>query len=211
MSIQAQTTRIEIGEAFAYGWRKLMANAGPWMLLTLAGLVAGSLLGWLSELARNTPLALLFGLANFVVVNVIAFALITMAVDAVHGRAVRVPDVRDRVDAVVAYLVATFLYGVAIAFGLVLLIVPGIIFLVAFYFYGYAIVDEGADPVTALRRSRELTRGRRGRLFLAGLVAVGVNILGGMAFGIGIVLSYPITVLAAAHVYRQLRGEPAAE
>jgi hypothetical protein len=32
-----------------------------------------------------------------------------------------------------------------------------------------------------------------------------------MAFGVGILLSYPITVIAGAHIFRQLQGEPIAE
>jgi len=206
-----QVQRIQIGEAFSYGWRRLMDNAGPWLLATVLMMIAGGLLGWLSRLTANTPGGFIFGLASFVVMNAIAFVLILMAVDAVAGRDVAIPDLRNRVNLVVTYLVATFLFGLGVAFGLVLLIVPGIIFAVAYYFYGFAIADEARDPITALKQSADLTRGRRWRLFEAGVVAFLVNLLGLMAFGVGILLSYPITVIAGAHIFRQLQGEPIAE
>ena len=38
-----------------------------------------------------------------------------------------------------------------------------------------------------------------------------VNIIGVLAFGIGVVLTIPITVVAAADIYEQLREEPIAE
>lgn len=206
-----QVQRIQIGEAFSYGWRRFMNNAGPWLLVTVLGVATGFIFAWLSGVITNSPGTLIFGLASFVATNAIAFVLILMAMDAVAGRDAAIPNVRDRINAVVTYLVATFLFGLGVAFGLVLLIVPGIIFAVAYYFYGFAIADAARDPITALKQSADLTRGRRWRLFEAGVVAFLVNLLGLMAFGVGILISYPITVIAGAHIYRQLRGEPIAE
>ncbi|MDH3678867.1 MAG: hypothetical protein OEV40_02835 [Acidimicrobiia bacterium] len=200
--------RIEIGGAFSYGWRKLMANPAPWLLVAVVGLLTGAVLSWLSQLTSNSPGSLIFGLAEFIVSSVVGFTLLSMALDAVNGRTVRIPDYGDRLDAIVTYTVATFLYGLGVAFSLVLLIVPGIMFAVAYYYYGMIVVDTGADPITALREARALSKGHRWPMFGAGLLAMAITLLGLIAFGVGILLSIPVTSLAAAHIYQQLRGRP---
>lgn len=200
--------RIQISEAFSYGWRKLMERPGPWLVMAFAGVAAGFVMSWLSGLASDTPLGFIFGLAAFVVTNLVGFMLVRMSLDAVREEPVAIPDIRDHLDPFVTFLVATFLYGLGVAFSLVLFIVPGIMFAVAYFFNGFIVVDTGADPVTALREARLLSKGKRWPLFGAGLLAILVHILGMIAFGVGIFLAIPVSYLAAGHIYQQLRGEP---
>lgn len=96
-----------------------------------------------------------------------------------------------------------------VSIGLILLIVPGIILAIIFVFYGFHIVDTGStDPIGALRRSAEITRGHRWQLFLLGLVLLGINILGLLALIIGVLFTSGISLLAIAHVYRRLVPAP---
>src|SRR5690606_24140896 len=90
--------------------------------------------------------------------------------------------------------------------GLVLLIVPGVILAVVYAFYGFVIVDRGEPVLAALQRSAELTRGHRGELFLFGVVLLGLNLLGALAFGIGLLITSPVSLIAAGYVYRRLAG-----
>ena len=204
------TQQIQISEAFSYGWRKLMERPGPWLIMALAGVAAGFVMGWLSRLTAGNPFGFLFGLGAFVVTNLVWFIMVRMSLDAVHGKPVAVPDIRDRLDLFVTFLVAAFLYGLGVAFSLVLLIVPGIMFAVAYYFNGFIVVDTGTDPITALKEARLLSKGYRWPLFGAGLLAILIHILGMIAFGVGVLLAMPVTYLAAGHIYQQLRGEPIA-
>lgn len=56
--------------------------------------------------------------------------------------------------------VAEILAAAAIIGGTILFIIPGIIFATWFSFVSYAVVDEGLSGTDALKRSRELVRGR---------------------------------------------------
>lgn len=211
MSINTQVERIQIGEAFGYGWRKLMENAWPWIFVTLTLMATGFVFGWLADLTTNEPLGFLLQLASFVLPTAIAYAMVVMALDTVQGNQVKIPGLGARINAVVTFVVATFLFGLGVAFGLVLLIVPGVIFALAYFLYGFVIADEVTDPITAMKRSADLTRGHRGRLFKGGVVAFLVILLGLLAFGVGILLSYPVTIIAEGHIYRQLTGDPIIE
>jgi hypothetical protein len=65
-----------------------------------------------------------------------------------------------------------FCMGFAILFGLILLIIPGIIFAVMFYMALPACVIEQLGPISSLRRSAALTKGSRWRIFGILLVLV---------------------------------------
>jgi hypothetical protein len=54
----------------------------------------------------------------------------------------------------------TILAGLAVVGGLLLLVIPGIIFATWFYMSAYVVIEEGLSGTAALRRSRELTRNR---------------------------------------------------
>ena len=49
------------------------------------------------------------------------------------------------------YLFGAILYGLIIFVGIILLIIPGIIWAIKFQFYSYFIVDEGLGPIEALK------------------------------------------------------------
>lgn len=69
----------------------------------------------------------------------------------------------------ITLLAAFILTAIAVAIGLVLLIVPGLILLVGWAFFQQALVLEGHGPTDCLSRSWDLTRGNRLRLFGIGL------------------------------------------
>ena len=54
-------------------------------------------------------------------------------------------------------IVATFIYGMITFLGLIAFIIPGIIFASRCSMYGFLIVYEGYNPVSALKRSADLT------------------------------------------------------
>lgn len=62
-------------------------------------------------------------------------------------------------------IAVAFATGIATLFGLVLLVVPGIIVSLGFAFSEQAVMIEGLSPKAAMKRSWELTKGYRGKIF----------------------------------------------
>jgi uncharacterized membrane protein len=86
-----------------------------------------------------------------------------------------------------------------------------IAFAVTFGLYGYVIVDKGeTDAVASLKRSAEITAGRRWPLFGLGIVLTLINVLGFCALCIGVLFTVGITSIAWAYTYRALSNEPVA-
>lgn len=201
---------LQITGAFGYGWRKLMETPGLWLLVALVALLAGSVTSWLAQVTNNSGGSAVFGLLQFIISNLVGYTLLVMALHAVNGRPVSLPDFRNELNPIATYFAGTILYSVGVFFSLIFLIVPGIMFAVAYYFYGLIIVDTGADPVAALKDARQLSKGKRWPLFGAGVLAFLITILGLIACGIGLLFTIPVNSIAAAHIYKQLRGQPIA-
>jgi uncharacterized membrane protein len=115
------------------------------------------------------------------------------------------------------FLATSLLFGLSVAAGLILFIVPGIIFFAMFGFSLYLVIDRGVGPVEAMRESRRITNGNRLNIVGLTMLVILVNILGFLAAFVGLLVSMPVTGLAMVHAYRTLAandarplGDPAA-
>ena len=106
----------------------------------------------------------------------------------------------------VSYIAGTLLYGLIVLGGFLLLVVPGIVWAIKFYYYPYAIVDEGRGPVAALRRSSELTSGQKLSLFWFFFALALINVAASFLLGVGLLVSVPVTLLAVVWSYRLLQA-----
>jgi hypothetical protein len=90
------------------------------------------------------------------------------AVSSVYlGQSLTVRETYSRVKGkVIRVVLAMIGMGIGVGLGLLLLIVPGIILILMWALTIPVVVLEDADLFDALRRSRELTAGHRGRVFL---------------------------------------------
>ncbi len=100
---------------------------------------------------------------------------------------------------------------IGMAIGFVLLIVPGIWFLVANYFASTIFVTQKEDGIEAIKMSMDLVKGRwwniAGFIFMVFLL----NVAGGFCFLIGLLVTAPVSVLASVVALEKLsQGAPVA-
>ncbi|HEY6102637.1 MAG TPA: hypothetical protein VI007_05360 [bacterium] len=205
----------EVGDAIRFGWATAKAHLNLVVVLTLVTLLAGGLPSAIAEgVVRGSPgLAALFRIAGTIISLIVSIGATRVSLRLHDGGTATVGDL-FAVDGPLLwrYFLASLLYWVVVAVGLVLLVIPGIIFSVRYLFYGYAVVDRNAHPVEALAQSAAATKGVWGALSLFGLVIIMLNILGALALGVGLLVTLPVSALATAWVYRRLTGTtPAAE
>ena len=81
---------------------------------------------------------------------------------------------------------------------------PGIIWSLKYAFVRYFIVDKGLSIKEAFLESSKITSGSKWNIFWLSILIAIINILGALAFGVGLLLSIPITIMAYAYVYRKL-------
>jgi hypothetical protein len=96
-------------------------------------------------------------------------------------------------SALVPVILAAIVFGILESIGILLLVIPGIIIMLALWVYVPAIVVEKMGVGASFTRSRELTKGRRWTILLL-LIVVGViylivswliGMVSGLAFGLG--------------------------
>lgn len=86
---------------------------------------------------------------------------------------------------------AGILAGLAVVFGLLLFIIPGIILSLAFSMTTLIILVEGAGVMDSLRRSWDLTKDNKGRIFVAGLIC------GLLSWALAFAFQWPALALVA--------------
>jgi hypothetical protein len=210
-------------ETYKAHWRHLLPIAFVvYVLISLLILLLGALLGWLGAvLGSIVGLAGIFWLQGALV----------LAIDDVRdGRAdLSVSETLDRVTPRLGTLALTgLLAGVAIGFGLILLIVPGLFLLTIWLLIVPAIMLEGCGVSASFARSQELVRGYGWSVFvviaLTVLIYFGVAILFGVlrnalgsewaGLALNIVLqtiTAPFLALAWTTTYYELRDLKGAE
>lgn len=192
-------------EALRFGWQTLKRNLGLAVGVGVAGAIASMLMSGLGQATERAPaLATGFALAGQVVQAFVGIVWFRLALLLHDGRAVALRDLLPDWMTFLSYLAVSILYGLLVAAGLVLLVVPGIYLAVRYGLVGFLVVDERADVLGSFRRSSELTRGVRWSLFVLGIALLGINLLGALAFGVGLLFTIPLTAFAAARAYRQL-------
>lgn len=108
------------------------------------------------------------------------------------------------------YFAATLLVVLVVALGMLLLIVPGIIFLLMFLFTTFIVIDRNLGPIEAMKESRRITSGHRWKLLGLILLATLINLAGLLALVVGLLVTIPVTVLAFTYAYRFLAAKAGA-
>lgn len=201
------TTRLfSTRAALSYGWAKTIDHLNLFIPLCLIGWVLSALQAGINRWHGAATLM------RWLIAPVLFLATVQMSIVWVRT-ILRVQDDRaptttelTHVDLaeLFQYMLGSLLYGLVVACGMVLLVVPGVLWAIKYCCTPFLIVDRGLDPLTAMRRSAELTGPVRGQLFTFGLTLLGVNILGALALGVGLLFTVPVTALALGQVYRQL-------
>jgi len=196
-----------VGECVSYGWRAYWKNVGPLLLITLVIIVIDVVISAIGQATGNNVVAALFSLIGWIVGLLLAFGLIRATIAVTKGQKPEVAMLFET-DGFGPYILASILFGIAVAIGLVLCIIPGIIFAVVYHFYGYVIVENpSTGAIDSLKKAADITRGHRWELFGLFIVLILINIVGLIACLVGVLFTAGISAVAVAYAYRSLSGE----
>ena len=114
-------------------------------------------------------------------------------------------DIREVVDGFktnyLSIVLANLLVFVIVGIGIVLLVVPGIVFACRLSFVPYLVMDKGMDPATAIEKSWTMTRGYGWRIFGMYLIAFFLVLCGFALVIIGAFFASLWTYCAFASLY----------
>lgn len=201
--------KFSIGEAIGFGWKTMKSNLGFFIALLIIVAIIEMVPEVISEITReNFPaVALLADLLSFVVQMVIGMGVIKITLRFCDGEKAGFADLFSCLPLFFRYLFAGILYCLIVLAGMILLVVPGIIWGIQYQFFSYFIVDKQTGIIESLKRSSAITKGSRWNLFLFGLLLALINALGMLALLIGLFATVPTTIVATAYVYRKLAAQ----
>lgn len=206
-----------IRSSFSFGWRKMFERS--FLPLFLAVVIVGIFKGLVSANTKFVgdfdfnmlflfPLVI-FGLAyNFMVLPVIKYGENYLFLEALRDKEADLKllfeGFRTRY---LNIILANLIVFALVMIGFMMLIVPGIIILCRLSFVSYLFMDKGLEPMKAVEKSWELTRGYGWRVFGLAVVSFFVIIGGLMVLFFGVLISIMWVHSAYATFYQALLNE----
>ncbi|PTR24107.1 putative membrane protein [Rhodococcus sp. OK519] len=199
---------LSVGAAISYGWSKFSANALSWVVLMLIAAVIQGLLNWAFS-SSNNAVSLIGGLISIIVGYLLQAAFVTGALQETDGTK---PSIGSffQIRNVGAVIVACFLVGVLTTVGLILCIIPGLIAIFLTSWTLQFVIDQNQDPIGAIKSSFGAISSNWGTLLLLALALLGINILGAIPVGLGLLITVPLSIITITYAYRVTVGGPVA-
>ena len=225
---------VAVGRALGWSWQAFRPNAGAFMGLAIITVLftAAQQIGTTSiqnvlldcvnpqspgqENACSVALSP-SGIAPILIAVALVFLAYIAQIGVVRGalgatRGVK-PGITDLIESrnFARYALFVIVYRILFFAGIMLCILPGLLVLVFFQFGQYFVLDRGMGVIQALKASASLASRHLAPVATVALIAAVLELVGGILYGLPMLLTLPIASLFVANVYRQLTEQPAAE
>ena len=191
------SVNLHIQDYIKQGWEMFKEHIGEFVGFTLLIFVisaVSSKLGFVGPFLSSAVNSSLF--AGFVIV---AFKLLS-------GKSFQFGDFFNGFN----YFLPLFLAGLAVGFlvsiGMVLLIIPGIYLAVGYMFTPFLVIDYRMEFWQAMETSRKIISKNWFTFFVFSLALFALNLVGLLAFGVGLLVTFPVSACAAAIAYKEVIG-----
>lgn len=185
---------ISISSGLKEGWQHFKSRPGYLFVVALAVAVL-----YLSSMAGE---ALFTALAA-----VLSVGYLSVLLNHVRGNPFSFDDIFV-VDKRWVYFAFLFIIkALFILLGLILFIVPGVYLAVKWMFAELLVIDQGLRPMEALRKSSEMTKGHRWKLFAFSVIAIMLSVLGLILFIVGSAVAFLVTTFALITFYEKLKEQ----
>ncbi|KPK62607.1 hypothetical protein AMJ83_10340 [candidate division WOR_3 bacterium SM23_42] len=198
-----------IDEALKFGWNTMKTNFWFFFgILIVAWIVVyvPSLIGNLLR-DKSSLLYLIFMLVSWAIQVMISIGLIRISLKFIDGGKPEFNDLFRFQGFFWRYLGGSLLVGLIVVVGILLFVIPGIVWAIMFQFFGFLIIDKNLSIMDSVRQSGNLTKTVRWKLLGFGLLLMLINYLGLIVLLVGLFATIPTTMLAHAWVYRKLLGQ----
>ena len=188
----------DAGRCLSEGWQLYLREP---MLLSVAALIVGIA----NAVASWVPFAsLLIGPPLLG-----SLYLMVMAVD--RGDQVSLSNLGDGFKYFLPLVLASVLVSIIIGVGLILLVIPGLYFALAYGFTTLNIVDKGLEFWPAMETSRKTITSVFWSYLVLGILMLVIIIIGSIPFGLGLVVAIPVCIAAQYSYYKALHSDESGE
>ncbi|MFM7068552.1 MAG: hypothetical protein ACKOYM_03735 [Actinomycetes bacterium] len=213
---------LDVGSAIGYGWDQFKAHTKDFVLLAIAVVAVQIGLQWFQWYASGGPdpatgtfsggrllLQFLISLGVVFANWVVGAGLWRAGLAVTRGQRPEL-SMLTQTDNIGPFLITSLLVSLGTAIGLLLCIIPGIIWMVLTFFAPLISLDTGSDAGTAIRKSIDWVKNDAGRVIPVVLVASILEGIGICLCGVGMLVTIPVGITALTYAYRVLNNEPVA-
>ena len=188
--IEAQ---VSMGSWISKSWDLLFSDLGSFILLALVYILVVSVAS-----------ATIVG--QFIVMGPLAVGLFYVAFKKMQGKAIQIGDISKGFNFFVAAVISNILITILTAIGFTFCIIPGIIIAALYMFTPAFILDKNLDFWNAMEASRKVAQKHLFELSMFVIVLALINLLGLLVCVVGLLITFPLTILATAAAYEELVG-----
>ncbi|CAB5002565.1 unannotated protein [freshwater metagenome] len=208
-----EVPRLEVGAAIGYGWKKFTENVGPFIILMIAVFVAAVVLQLLRVLltpSNGGLLALVWssflGAAIYIALLIVQAGVWRAGLAVTRGETPS-PSMLVETGNMVPYILTVIVVGIGLFIGILLCVLPGLIWLIFTAYAPLLALDKGMSPIDAIKGSINWVKENFGEVFLILLVSYLVYLAGACLCGVGALVSAPVSLVAVVYSYRALNNE----
>lgn len=214
-----RTITPSLGGSFSYAWSKIFGKA--FLMLLVAVIIAGLLDGPAASVKWDMddgdfkwpmffmlPLIML-GLAYVILfVPVINYGLQHLFLKAMRDEEADLKLLFDGFRSKYLNIVlANLIVFALVVIGFILLIIPGIIIVCRLAFVAYLVMDKNLEPMKAVEKSWQMTKGHGWTIFFMGITSIFLFILGIVACFVGVFISLIWIHAAFATMYQSVLNQ----
>jgi uncharacterized membrane protein len=205
---------ISVSEVLSKGWEIFQNNVPVCIITTIFsfGVVFVPALGFQLIFAVLPDSGFLFLASTLVqqVINVcltavVAVVTLTVYLKLVRGEQVEIDDIVANMDKVLPVFAVSILTSIGTFIGMLLLIVPGIIFAILAVFSAWFVVDQNMGIVEAIKASIAATSSHKMSLFFFFVASMVCMIAAMIPCGLGLFVAVPVLSCGMALIYEQIR------
>ena len=160
-------------------------------------------LGYASD-KQDASTVFLVSVFSLLVGYYLQLGLMRLSLDLIDGKQASVRQLFDEYPLVLRYIGASIVYSLIVIAGLLLLIVPGIIWSIKYSQYGFLMLDKNLGVMESISMSGKVTDGAKTELFWIGIVVGLLMLVSIIPFGLGLIATIPMSVLVGPLLYRRL-------
>lgn len=204
-----------VRSSFNYGWKCFTENLGLILGSHITVIMLGGVANMLAErwswgfryryYYANSPMMLLFSLLSIFLTVWLTIGLLKINLKIVDRRPVAYQDLFTGADRFWPFFGESLLTGIAVGVAGMFLIIPGIVLAIYWIFSGFVVVDQGKGAIASIGESFRLVKGSFWSVAGFLVLAVILNIVGALLFGLGLFVTIPVTSLSLTYLYRRLQ------
>lgn len=207
-----ETKSLAMGESIRYGWNTMKQHIGFFVVLLLVyiaiSLASSFLFGGIAMFTGDS--AVLLFVENVILMAFdlfLSLGLIRITLSIIDNKKPELKELfsegKNMVDAIILYV----LYSLIVIGGMLLLVVPGIIWGIKYSQSFYLLVDKKMKPMDALKQSGVMMQGVKMEYFGFSLLCGLIVLAGLLALIVGLFAAIPTITMAGTWIYRRLANQ----